>query len=415
MTPPHLRSVAADTPRKATRIADVEQALAVAAELSTAFAADAGARDADRALPHDQVRALKDSGLLALSVPVQYGGIAAPAAVIAEVFRLFAHGDPSLAQIPHSHYTFLEAVRLQGTDAQQAFFFEKVLAGALFANAQSERGPHPIDVDTTTLVPQGDRYVLEGRKFYSTGALFADWVIVRASLPEHPGDTPTSSTPKALAFVPVGTEGLQVVDDWDGMGQRTTASGTVTLEAVSVPAEQVVAFTPIFTRPSVYGARAQLFHAALDVGIATAALAEGVRQAAKARPHFEAGVDAAGDDPTLVHVAGELTVTVRGAQALLAEAGRAVDAAAADLDSDSAAAASVAVAVAKVAATRASLKASSTLFELGGTRSASGTANLSRYWRDARTHTLHDATRWKLQHIGRHTLSGTNPPRHGQI
>ncbi|MGU3654024.1 SfnB family sulfur acquisition oxidoreductase, partial [Mycolicibacterium sp. A43C] len=73
------------------------------------------------------------------------------------------------------------------------------------------------------------------------------------------------------------------------------------------------------------------------------------------------------------------------------------------------------VAIAKVAATRASLDASSTLFELGGTRSASGAANLARYWRDARTHTLHDATRWKVQHIGRHTLSGTKPPRHGQL
>lgn len=403
------------TTAEAVRIAGAEQALAVAADLSASFAADAGARDADRALPREQLQALKDSGLLALSVPVEHGGIAAPAAVIAEVFRLFAHGDPSLAQIPHSHYTFLEAVRLQGTDAQQAFFFEKVLDGALFANAQSERGPHPIDVDATTLVRDGDHYVLQGRKFYSTGALFADWVIVRASLPEHPGDTPTSSTPKALAFVPADTEGLQVVDDWDGMGQRTTASGTVTLDAVRVPAEQVVAFTPIFGVPSVYGARAQLFHAALDVGIATAALAEGVRQAAKARPYFEAGVDTAADDPTVIHVAGDLTVTVRAAQALLAEAGRAVDAAAADLDSDSAAAASVAVAVAKVAATRASLAASSTLFELGGTRSASGVANLSRYWRDARTHTLHDATRWKLQHIGRYTLSGTKPPRHGQL
>ncbi|WNG83993.1 SfnB family sulfur acquisition oxidoreductase [Mycobacterium sp. ITM-2016-00316] len=399
---------------EATRIADATQALAIATELSASFAAEAGARDAGRVLPHDQVQALKESGLLSLSVPVEHGGIAAPAAVIAEVFRLLAHGDPSVAQIPHSHYTFLEAVRLQGTDAQRAFFYEKVLEGALFANAQSERSGR-IDVDATTLIPDGEHYVLDGRKFYSTGALFADWVIVRASLPEHPGDSPTSSTPKALAFVPAGTRGLRVVDDWDGMGQRTTASGTVTLDGVRVPAEQVVAFTPIFSAPSVYGARAQLFHTALDVGIATAALAEGVRQSATARPHFEAGVETAADDPTVVHLAGEVTVTVRGAQALLTEAGRAVDAAAADLDSGSAAAASVSVAVAKVAATRASLEASSALFELGGTRSASGAANLSRYWRDARTHTLHDPTRWKLQHIGRYTLSGTTPPRHGQL
>ncbi len=397
------------------RITDPAHALALAAELSASFAEGAAARDAHRELPHAQVQALKDSGLLALSVPIEYGGMAAPATVLAEVFRLLAHGDPSLAQIPHSHFTFLEALRLQGSDAQRAFFYEKVLGGALFANAQSEKGPHPIDVDATTLIRDGEDYVLRGRKYYSTGALFADWVIVRASLPDSPGQTPTSSTPKALAFIAADTDGLQVVDDWDGMGQRTTASGTVTLDEVRVPISQVVPFTPIFSRPTTYGARAQLLHAALDVGIATAALGEGVRQAAKARPHFEAGVDSAAGDPTVVQIAGELTVTVRGAQALLVEAARAVDSAAADLDEDSSAAASVAVAIAKVAATRASLDASSTLFELGGTRSASGAANLSRYWRDARTHTLHDATRWKVQHIGRYTLSGTKPPRHGQL
>jgi alkylation response protein AidB-like acyl-CoA dehydrogenase len=126
-------------------------------------------------------------------------------------------------------------------------------------------------------------------------------------------------------------------------------------------------------------------------------------------------VPSATEDPTLIHVAGDLTVTVRGAQALLAEAASQVDAARANLTTDTAAAASVAVAVAKVAAVRASLEASTVLFELGGTRSASATENLSRYWRDARTHTLHDATRWKLQHIGRYTLSGTRPPRHGQL
>ncbi|MDF2824223.1 MAG: fadE14 [Mycobacterium sp.] len=391
-------------------------ALDVAAGLSREFAAEAGVRDAQRRLPHDEVKALKDSGLLTLSVPARFGGPDAPAAVIAEVFRLIGHADGSLAQIPHSHYTFLEALRLQGTPAQQEFYYGKVLDGALFANAQSERGPHAIDVDTTTLVeqPSGD-YLLSGRKFYCTGALFADWVIVRASLSDGTGEVPTSSTPKALAYVPRNIGGLDITDDWDGMGQRTTASGTVTLDDVHVPAEFVVPFSPIFTEPTVYGARAQLLHAAIDVGIATGALEEAVRQAAKARPHFEARVSSSAEDPTIVNIAGELTVTVRGAQALLAEAARQVDLAGTGVTEDSAAAASVAVAVAKVSAVRASLEATSVLFELGGTRSASASANLSRYWRDARTHTLHDPTRWKLQHIGRHTLTGARPPRHGQI
>ncbi|OBB88245.1 SfnB family sulfur acquisition oxidoreductase [Mycolicibacterium peregrinum] len=399
----------------ATRISSARAALAAAAQLSSSFAEEAGARDAHRALPHEQVRALKESGLLAVTVPADYGGLDVPVSVLAEVLRLIAHGDPSIGQIPHSHFTFLEALRLQGTPEQQAYFYGLVLDGALFANAQSERGPHPVDVDTTTLAPSGPGYVLDGRKYYSTGALFADWLIVRASRSDGSGLVPTATTPKAIAFVPRDAHGVEVVDDWDGMGQRTTASGTVTLDAVEVPAEHVVEFSPIFTRPTVYGARAQLLHAALDVGIATAALEEGVRQAANARPHFEASVSSAVEDPTLVQVAGELTVTVRGAQALLAEAARQIDAARADLTEDSAAAASIAVAIAKVAAARAAVEAGSALFEFGGTRSASASGNLSRYWRDARTHTLHDATRWKIRHIGNYTLSGTKPPRHGQL
>lgn len=397
-----------------TVIASAEDALDVAAKLSAEFDAEASARDTDRALPHEQIKALKESGLLAISVPAAHGGLDAPATVLAEVFRLIAHADPSLSQIPHSHFVFLEALRSQGTADQQAYFYRQVLDGALLANAQSERGPHPIDVDTTTLTrrPSGD-YLLTGRKFYSTGALFADWVVVRASLDD--GTVPTASTPKAVAFVPRDAAGVEIVDDWEGMGQRTTASGTVTLTDVAVPTEHVVPFSPIFAEPTTYGARAQLLHSAIDVGIATGALAAGVRQAERARPHFEANVATATDDPTLIQAAGELAVTVRGAQALLVEAARAVDAATAELTEESAAAASVAVAIAKVAAVRASLEASTGLFELGGTRSASVSGNLSRYWRDARTHTLHDPVRWKLQHIGRYTLSGTRPPRHGQI
>ncbi|MBS9372841.1 SfnB family sulfur acquisition oxidoreductase [Rhodococcus sp. B50] len=402
------------TSRTATRLTDTDEALRVASALADEFAAGASRRDAERELPRDEIRALAASGLTAVTVPTEYGGIEAPYEVVAEIFRILASADPSIAQIPHSHFTFLEAIRSQGSDEQKRFFYDEVLAGALFANAQSERGSRPVNIDSTVLRRRGDGYVLTGRKFYSTGALFAEWIAVRASLAADP-DSIDSSTPKAVAFVRRGTAGLTVVDDWDGMGQRTTASGTVTLDDVEVPDAAVVPYTPIFEAPTTYGAQAQLLHSAIDVGIATGALAEAVVQAGRARPHFEADVERAVDDPLLVQIAGEATVTVRAAQALLAEAGRAVDHARANPTAETTAAASIEVATAKVAATRAAVETANILFELGGTRSASGSANLSRYWRDARTHTLHDATRWKLQHIGRWTLSGTHPPRYGVL
>ncbi|MCZ4564741.1 SfnB family sulfur acquisition oxidoreductase [Rhodococcus erythropolis] len=404
---------AVDIQEIAHRITSEDEALSVASQLSDEFAAGAGVRDAQRLLPHDEVRTLAQSGLLGLSVPKGFGGIDASTETLAEVFRLLAEGDPSIAQIPHSHFTFLEALRYQGSNEQKQFFYAEALSGKQFANAQSERGNKTIDIDGTTLTPDGEDFVLEGRKFYCTGALFADWIVVRAANADQ--FTETGAQVKSAVYLPRNTPGLSIVDDWDGMGQKTTASGTVTLESVSVPRFNVVPFTSLFTHPTTYGAQAQILHAAIDTGIASAALRESVKLAAKARPFFEAKVDTAVEDPLLVQLAGEAAIEVRAARSLLAEAARSIDVARFNPTEDSTARASIDAATAKVVGARASLAATSTLFEIGGTRSAGESANLSRFWRDARTHTLHDPTRWKVQHIGRWTLSGTIPPRHGLL
>ncbi|MDA3630092.1 acyl-CoA dehydrogenase family protein, partial [Saccharopolyspora sp. WRP15-2] len=129
----------------------------------------------------------------------------------------------------------------------------------------------------------------------------------------------------------------------------------------------------------------------------------------------EAGVETAAEDPLTIQRFGELAVRLRAAEALLEKAGAELDAARADLDADSAATASIAVATAKVFADGVAVELSSALFEVSGTRSSLAETNLHRHWRNARTHTLHDPVRWKVQHIGRYVLNGTRPPRHGQI
>lgn len=383
--------------------------------LASAFADQAADRDRDRCLPYAEVDELSRSGLLGITVPVHFGGAAVPMATLAEVFRALATADASLAQIPHSHFVFLEALRLAGTQDQQARFFAEALAGARFANAQTERGSHTVVQDATRLLRrETGGYLLDGEKFYSTGSQFADWLVVRAVLADaKPGQS--GRLPRALAYIRRDTPGVTVTDDWDGMGQRTTASGTVRLDGVLVDEDDVVPYESIFAGPTTYGARAQVLHAALDVGIARGAIDAGAQAVAKARPWFEAGVDRAADDPLTAQRAGEVEITVRGAEALVRAGAAAIDAAERDLTDETTAHASVAVAVAKVAASRAALEAASALFELGGTRSALNALNLSRFWRDARTHTLHDPERWKVQHIGRWTLEGTPPPRHGQL
>ncbi|MEU0175263.1 SfnB family sulfur acquisition oxidoreductase [Streptomyces massasporeus] len=389
-------------------IADDAEALAVAAELAADFRKEAAERDVRRRLPHAELERLSASGLPAVSVPAEFGGADVGAGTLAEIFRLLAAADASLAQIPQSHFVYVNVLRRQGTHAQQEFFFGEVLRGRRFGNAQSEAGTKHVQDIRTRLAPRPDgSYVLDGLKHYSTGALFAHWIPVLARADD---DT------LHVAYVPHDAPGLTVVDDWDGMGQRTTASGTVRLEGVPVPADRVVPHHLTFQGPQLHGAIAQLLHTAIDAGIASAALAEAVEFVrTKSRPWFESGLETAAEDPLLIQRFGELAIRVRAAEALLREAARAVDAARDDLTDDSAAEASIAVATAKVSAAETAVEVASALFEVAGTRSALDSLGLHRHWRDARTHTLHDPVRWKVQHIGRYVLNGTRPPRHGLL
>lgn len=393
----------------AHRIGSDEEALARTEEVLERIAAGASERDRERRLPVAAIELLSAEGLLAITVPAEFGGAGVSAETLARVLSLLASADPNVAQIPQSHFVYLELVRRLGTSAQQELLFGEVLAGRRLANAQSEAGSKTVADIRTSLRPAAEGgFVLEGEKFYCTGSLLAHWLTVLAK--DENGRT-------QVAIVSPEAEGVSIVDDWKGMGQRTTASGTVELDRVSVPAEMVIPHHRMFERPQVYGARAQLLHTAIDVGIAEGALQEAVEFVrSSSRPWFEAEVERASDDPLLIQRVGELAIGVRAAQALLAEAGRTIDAVQREgVDEAGSARASIAVATAKAFADRVSVETAGALFELGGTRSAANDLNLHRHWRNARTHTLHDPVRWKLQHIGRYTLNGTFPPQHGQV
>lgn len=389
-------------------IKDPDQALLIAEDLRQAFAAGAAERDRDRRLPDVELAQLSASGLLAITVPEEFGGLGADTPTLVEVVRTLAAGDPNLAQIPHSHYVYLNVLRRHGSPELQKLIFTEVLQGARLGNAQSEaRTKHLQDI-RTRLEPQPDgSFLITGEKQYSTGALFADWVPVLAK---------QSDDQLYVAFLPRDADGLEVIDDWDGIGQRTTASGTVRLHDVVVPADRVLPHHLTYAGPQTHGAVAQLLHAAIDAGIATAALdeaAEFVRT--KARPWFEAEVARAAEEPLLIQRFGELDLQVRTADALLASAASLVEIARGCPTDETTGYASLAVAAAKVAAGRAAVDVSSAIFEVGGARSALASLGLDRHWRNARTHTLHDPERWKLQHLGRFALNGTLPPRHGAL
>ena len=194
---------------------------------------------------------------------------ACSARTVARVIAALSRADGSIGQIPQNHFFMLEGLRLQGTEEQKRFFYGRVLAGERLGNALSETGTKTAHDHATRLTRDGAIYRLNGRKFYSTGVLFAHWVAVVAN------DENDVST---IAFVPRDTKGITIIDDSSGFGQRTTGSGTTLLDNVEVRPFGIL-FAALSTSASM-GPFAQIMHAAVEQGIAEAALADTVRSSA---------------------------------------------------------------------------------------------------------------------------------------
>ncbi|WP_044875266.1 SfnB family sulfur acquisition oxidoreductase [Pseudomonas sp. LFM046] len=385
-------------------IRDDAEAIAVAHRVAALLREGAAERDRHREVPADVVDAFSNSGLWGITVPREYGGAEVSFATLAQVIAIVSAADPSLGQIPQNHYCLLEDIRLQGTEAQKRFFFDQVLKGNRFANALSETGGKHVADIRTRLVAEGDHYRIDGRKGYCTGSLYAHWLGVLALDDQDRAQ---------LAFVPRGTQGLVVVDDWDSIGQRTTSSGTVLLDGLRVPAFNLFPSYRSYESPTLAGPFAQLTTAAIDAGIGRAALDDTIAFVREhARPWIDAGVEKANEDPLTIIQIGSLEIRQEAAEALLERAGRVLDAAKPAPDEDNVAAASVAVAKAKVLTTEVAIEASNRLFELGGTRSSLAKHNFDRHWRNARVHTLHDPVRWKYHLVGNWALNGVKPARH---
>ncbi|MFN3525203.1 MAG: SfnB family sulfur acquisition oxidoreductase [Paracoccus sp. (in: a-proteobacteria)] len=386
-------------------IADDAEAIAVARRLAAEFAPGASDRDRDRILPWRELQRYSASGIWGITVPREDGGADVSAVTLARVIAIIAAADGSLAQIPQNHFYALQIVRSGGRPDQRRFFHRLALTGHRFGNAVAEIGAK--DFKRRTRLTQADGLRLNGRKFYCTGAIYAHWI---------PTLSVDDDERQQMVFVPRDAAGVTVTDDWDGFGQRLTGSGSVTFDNVAVRPEWVVPFQDSFDRATPIGPHAQIMHAAIDLGIGQGAFAEMtafIRD--RARPWIDAGVDRADQDPLTIAGVGEVALRLRAAEALLDRAGRALDTAQAEPNARTVADASLAVAAARALTTTAGLLAASKLFELTGTSATMGADNLDRYWRNVRTHTLHDPVRWKYHAIGNHRLNGVNPPRHGAI
>ena len=383
------------------------EALNIARELAAHFKRESAVRDRERRLPHDELELFSHTGLWGITVPKAYGGAGVSTITLAQIVAVIAAADASLGQIPQNHFYALEVLRVNGSETQKKRLYAEVLAGQRFGNALAELGTKTAHERTTHLVNTETGYRINGRKFYATGALYAHRI---------PTSVVDDQGVHRLAFVRRDNEGLNVIDDWSGFGQRTTGSGSVVFDNVFVAREDVIPFQSAFERPTPVGPLAQILHAAIDTGIARAAFEDALNFVrTKTRPWIDATTDIASEDPLTLKSFGRLSVRLHAAEALLERAGEYLDTAQANPTAQTVAEASIAVAEVRALSTEISLAAGSTLFELAGSQATLAEHGLDRHWRNARVHTLHDPVRWKYHAVGNYYLNGENPPLRGTI
>ncbi|MDR2032237.1 MAG: SfnB family sulfur acquisition oxidoreductase [Azoarcus sp.] len=384
-------------------IRDDAEAIAVARDLAKRFAAEAALRDREGYLPIEEVEIYSQSGLWGINVPKAYGGAGVSYATLAKVIEIISAADSSIGQLTQNHLALNAHIHLDGTEAQQRDLFGLVLQGYRFGNALSEKNSRTVAAFETKVRDDGDYVVVNGQKFYTTGALLAHIVPIVAVDDNGKG---------FIVFADRNTAGLTVINDWSGFGQRVTASGSITLENVRVPKSRVIPIDA-FDNPTIAGPVSQIIQAAIDVGIASGAIQETIAFVrTRSRPWIDSGKDTAAEDPLTISAVGGLVLRLHAAEALLEKAGQSIDVALLDANEATVSDATLATAEAKVLTTEIAIEATNRLFELAGTRSTFLEDNLDRYWRNARTHTLHDPVRWKYFHIGNYHLNQVNPPRH---
>ncbi|CAN7656952.1 SfnB family sulfur acquisition oxidoreductase [Pararhizobium sp. LjRoot255] len=380
------------------------EAITIAKALAAEFIKESAARDRERIWPVKELDAFSQSGLWSINVPKAFGGPDVSYATLAKVIEIISAADSSIGQIAQNHLGVVAAIRTVSDEDQQKLLFAEVLKGTRFGNAFSEFGSKRAVDFETKFADAGDHVIVNGQKFYSSGALLAHLVPIVALDDEGRA---------WYAIAERGAPGLTVIDDWSSFGQRTTLSGTVLLDNVKVPKTHLVPGYKGYEVPTADGAIFQIIQVAVDTGIAQAAIDETVSFVrTKSRAWVDSGVDNAWDDPYTIQAIGDLTLRLHAAQALLEKAGYAIDRAIINPNAETVAEAQVVTAEAKILSTEIAIAATNKLFELAGTRSTLAEHGLDRHWRNARTHTLHDPVRWKYAILGKYFLNGEKPPLH---
>ncbi|QFU90594.1 acyl-CoA dehydrogenase family protein [Amycolatopsis sp. YIM 10] len=391
-----------------TRPAPADSAgwVARASEVAAVLAADAVDRERAGRTPHAEVRLLKDAGLVTLLGPTEHGGGGQDWTTAYRVIREIATGDGSIGQLIGYHYLWAWAARLVATPEQIAAVEEQATRERWFFGG----AVNPRDNDLT-ITDEGDEIVFNGRKSFSTGSKVSDVTVLEGVL--------TGTDKHIFAIVPSAQEGIVFNDDWDNLGQRLTESGSVEIRGVRVPWEQAAGYVGKEFRPRTYNTLnvplIQLVFTNFYLGIARGALTTATaytRDRTRPWPYGGDNKESATEEFYVLDAYGDLQAKLWAAEALAERAAAAIEAINAHADSVTEAErgeAAVVVAAAKQRAIDTGLEIGSRVFEVTGARASANSVGLDIFWRNIRTHSLHDPVAYKRAEVGRYALLGELP------
>ncbi|RWA29241.1 monooxygenase [Pseudomonas veronii] len=369
-------------------------------------------RERSRTLPFEPIQWLKHAGFGAVRVPVEFGGAGASLPQLFQLLIELAAADSNVTQALRGHFAFVEdRLNAQAFSAQNAWF-ERFVAGELVGNAWTEVGDVKIGQVITRISRQGEQWVANGTKFYSTGSLFADWIDLYAQRDDTGADV--------IAAVRVQQPGVRQSDDWDGFGQRTTGSGTSVFENAVVEDDHLIDFSTRFKYQTAFY---QLTLLAVLVGSGQAAVREVAQQVrVRARVFSHGNAAAVRDDAQVQQVVGKASAQVYTAEAAALRAAAASQRAYvahfakdAQVEREANIAAELESAQAQVVIAEQVLRATSDLFNALGASAARTSLQLDRHWRNARTAASHNPLIYKERIIGDWEINGTEPPYVWQI
>ncbi|QRM57217.1 acyl-CoA dehydrogenase family protein [Sinorhizobium sp. BG8] len=362
-------------------------------------------RERQRILPREQIAWLKEAGFPAVRVPREEGGDGGSIVDLAALLIALAEADPNIPQALRGHVVFSEDRLFADPGPERDVWLKRFADGEIAGNAWTEIGTIGLWQTATSVKKDGDALRLDGRKFYTTGSIFADWIDVLARR-EDGADV--------LALVRKNSEGVKVSDDWDGFGQRTTGSGEAVFQSVLVEPQNVLLYEE---RVPYQHALYQLVLLASLAGIGRAIVRDTAEQIRNRTRVYSTGAGPSDrQDPQIQQVVGQLaglayateSSTLRAAAAIQ----RVFEAKAAGPDAVKAAndTAHVEVYSAQIIVTEFTQRAGSLLFNALSASAARESHALDRHWRNARTISSHNPVINKERIVGDWHINGTAPP-----